>query len=85
MDRTLSVATTPGQSGPGSDGNEGVLRILQNLDITETSPSDRFVSYLEHSLVVGSFTSLQRRSRCILQLTGQPEQRKFFMKESNQN
>ena len=24
---TLSDATTPGQSGPGSDGNEGVLRI----------------------------------------------------------
>ena len=27
IDRTLSGATTPGQSGPGSDGNEGVLRI----------------------------------------------------------
>ena len=23
---TLSGATTPGQSGPGSDGNEGVLK-----------------------------------------------------------
>ena len=27
IDRTLSGATTPGQSGPGSDGNTGVLRI----------------------------------------------------------
>ena len=25
IDRTLSGVTTPGQSGPGSDGNEGVL------------------------------------------------------------
>ena len=34
IDRTLSGATTPGQSGPGSDGNEGVLRIPQNSSIT---------------------------------------------------
>ena len=27
MDRALSGATTPGQSGPGSDGNEEVLCI----------------------------------------------------------
>ena len=27
IDRTLLGATTPGQSEPGSDGNEGVLRI----------------------------------------------------------
>ena len=27
IDRTLSGATTPGQSRPGSDGNEGVLYI----------------------------------------------------------
>ena len=25
IDKTLSYATTPGQSGPGSDGNEEVL------------------------------------------------------------
>ena len=30
IDRTLSGATTPGQSGPGSDGNEGVLHIPQS-------------------------------------------------------
>ena len=27
IDRTLSGATTPGQSGPGSDSNEGVILI----------------------------------------------------------
>ena len=35
MDRTLSVATTPGQSWPGSDGNEGVLRIPQTPALLE--------------------------------------------------
>ena len=29
--RTLSDAITPGQSGPGSDGNKGVLRIPQRI------------------------------------------------------
>ena len=47
---TFSGATTPGQSGPGSDGNEGVLHITQSSSITEASPSDCFVSYLRHSL-----------------------------------
>ena len=44
MDRTLSAATTPSQSGPGSDGNEGVLCIPQISSITGTSPSDCLVS-----------------------------------------
>ena len=47
---TLSGATTPGQSGPGSNGNEGVLRIPQSHSITGTSPSDCLVSYPGHSL-----------------------------------
>ena len=34
MDRTLSDATTQGQSGPGSDGNEAVLLIPQSSSIT---------------------------------------------------
>ena len=50
IDRTLSGATTPGQSGPGSNGNEEILRILQNC-VTETSPSDCLVPYPGHSLV----------------------------------
>ena len=37
IDRTLSGATTLGQSGPGSDGNEGVLRIPQSSSIAGTS------------------------------------------------
>ena len=67
----LSGATTPGQSGPGSDGNEGVLHIPQSSSIAGTSPSDCLVSYSGHSL--GGLTPLQRSSRCILkpQLTGQ--------------
>ena len=42
IDRILSGATTPEQSGPGSDGN-------QSSKITEASPSDCLVSYLGHS------------------------------------
>ena len=38
--RTLSSATTSGQSGPGSDGNEWELRIPQIFSITGISPSD---------------------------------------------
>ena len=49
-DRTLSGATTPGQSGPGSDGNKGVLCIPQSSCITRASPSDCFVSLSGHSL-----------------------------------
>ena len=48
--RTLSGAITLGQSGPGSDGNKGVLFILQSSSIPGTSPSDCLVSYPGHSL-----------------------------------
>ena len=43
---TLPGATLPGQSGPGSDGNKGVLGIPQSSSIIGTSPSDCLVSYL---------------------------------------
>ena len=39
IDRTLSGATTPGQSEPGNNGNKGVL------SIPGTSPSDCLVLY----------------------------------------
>ena len=65
--RALSGATTSGQSGPGSDGNKGALRILQSSSITGTSPSDYLVPYPEHSVLGGDFTPLQRCSQCILQ------------------
>ena len=51
IDRTLSGATTPGQSETGSDGNEGVLHIPQSSSITGAS-SDCLVSYPRHSLKV---------------------------------
>ena len=41
----LSGASIPGQSGPESNGNEGVLRIPQSPSITGTSPWDCLVSY----------------------------------------
>ena len=50
IDKALSGATIPSQSGPGSNDNERVLRILQSLCITETLPSDCLVSYSGHSL-----------------------------------
>ena len=46
VNRTRSSATTSGQSGLGSNGNEGVLCIPQSSSITGTSPSDCLVSYL---------------------------------------
>ena len=50
IDRALSGATTLGQSGPGSDGNKGVLCISHSSSITGTSPSDCLVSNLGYSL-----------------------------------
>ena len=57
----LSGAPIPGQSGPGSNGNEGVLRIPQSSNITGTSPPNCLVSYLGHSLV-GSYSSTEVQS-----------------------
>ena len=45
IDTVLSGAATPGQSGPGSDGKEGVLHIPQSSSSTGTSLSDCLVSY----------------------------------------
>ena len=55
----LSGATTPGQSGPGSDGNEGLLRIPQSSSTAGTSSSDCLVSYLGHSFGGGSYPSAE--------------------------
>ena len=51
IDRTLSGATTPSQSGPGSDGNGRVLCIPQSSSITGTLPSDCLITYLGPSLM----------------------------------
>ena len=48
IDKSLSDVTTPSQSGPGNDGNEGVLRIPQSSSITGTSLPDCLVSYTGH-------------------------------------
>ena len=40
MDSTLSGATTPGGSRPGSDDNKGELRIPQSSSITGAQVSD---------------------------------------------
>ena len=52
INRTLSGATIPGQSGPGSDDNEGVPRIPQTSKITGTAPSDRLMSHPEQKYCV---------------------------------
>ena len=65
IDRTLSGATTPNQSEPGSNGIEGLLHIPQSSSITGTSPSDFLESYIQ-DIHWGSLTPQQRRSQCIL-------------------
>ncbi len=59
---TLSGATTPGQSGPGSDGNKEVLLIPQSFSITGISPSDCSVLYPGHSLRGGAYPSADVQS-----------------------
>ena len=58
LDRAQSGATTPGLSGPGSDGNEGVLCIPQSFSTAGTSRSDCLVSLPGHSLA-GSYPSAE--------------------------
>ena len=50
IDRILLEATTPVQSRPMINGNEGVLRIPQSSSISGSSPSNCLVSNLGHSL-----------------------------------
>ena len=59
INKTLSGATTPNQSEPGSNGNEGTLHIPQSSSITRASLSDCLVSYPGHSLRGGSYTSVE--------------------------
>ena len=65
IDRTLSSATTLGQSGPGSDGNEGVLSISHSSSITGDSSSDCLSNIQDTRWM--SHTSLQRCSWYIRQ------------------
>ena len=65
IDRTLSGATIPGQSGPESNGNEGIPYITQSSK-TGGTPSDGLVSSLDFQ-EWGGLIPLQRHSQCILQ------------------
>ena len=60
----FSISTqTMGQSGHGSNGNQGVLCIPESSSNTRTSPSDCFVSYPGHSLGrKGSYPSTEVQS-----------------------
>ena len=65
----LSGATTPDQSGPGSDGNEGVLHIPQSSIINGASLSDCLVAYrhsLEEVLPVYSPSQLGNVAVCVI-------------------
>ena len=55
-ERTLSGATTPGQSGSGNNSNEGVLRIPQ---ISKSLPLDGLMSYPGHWLGQGSYLAAE--------------------------
>ena len=52
-------ATTPGQSGPESNGKEWVPCISQSSCITGVSSSDCLVSYQEHFLKESYFAEMQ--------------------------
>ena len=54
------IGPYPGQSGPGSDGNEGVLHIPQ-ISKPGASPSDCLISYPGH-LLLGSYASAEMQS-----------------------
>ena len=63
IERTLSGATTPGQSGHGSDGNERILRIPQSSRITGASLWDCLVSLVGGCCWGwGSYPSAERQS-----------------------
>ena len=66
IDRTLSGATTPGQSELGGNGKREILHIYQSSSITGASPSVCLVSYPRHSWRLGGgVLPLQRFSRYI--------------------
>ena len=65
VNRTLSGATPPGQSGPWSNSNKGILLIPQSSSITGVLLSAILTSHPGHSLG-GGLTPLQKCSWCIL-------------------
>ena len=55
-------STIPGQSEPGSNGNEGVLRIPQSPSITGTSSADPLMLYPGHTWVGEAYSSEEVQS-----------------------
>ena len=70
IDMILSGAAALGQSGLESNGNEGVLCVLQSTSITGASLADSFVPYPGHSLGRGSYPSAELQSEYSSALTG---------------
>ena len=60
----MMMMMIPGQSEPGSNVNEGLLRIPQSPSISGNSPSDCLVSYQDTQF--GVLTLLQRCNWCNL-------------------
>ena len=61
IDRTLSGATTPGQSGPRSNVKKGVLHIPESSK-TETLPSDWLISYKDTCWGGGAYPTAEMQS-----------------------
>ena len=57
IDRTLPGATSPGQSGPGSNDNE-----VPQSSTAGASPLDCLMSYSGHSLVGKSYPTTEMQS-----------------------
>ena len=53
IDRTIAGVTKQDQIRPGSDCNEGLLRISQSFSITGASPSDSLVLHAGNSVGLG--------------------------------
>ena len=70
IDRTLLGATTLGQNGPGSGGNEGLLHIPQRSSITGGWPSNCLVSYIQ--VTRSGVLTLCRDAACVFILQPQP-------------
>ena len=62
IDTTLSGATTPGQRGPGSDGNKGYSTFPKTPALLKPHHHHGLLSYLGHSLGWGSYPSAEKHS-----------------------
>ena len=68
-----------GHSGPGSNGNEGVLRIPQSPCNTGTSPSDFLVTYPGVQLL---YSTAQAEEVCLFCFTVYQPHRSFNAESS---